>query len=46
MIQPLLMANRKDKGAGGATPMDWDKKVFTLTGKEDGHIYDLTIRVT
>ena len=36
---------RQDKGAGGANPMDWNRKVITYVGKEDGHIYDCTIAV-
>ena len=39
---------RQDKGAGGATPMDWNEKVITLVGKNKdfyGNIYDYTIAV-
>ena len=43
LLNPLMMA-RRDLGAGGAHPEDWDDQVLTLVG-EDGHVYDCTITV-
>ena len=43
LLELLIMA-RRDLGAGGAHPEDWDDQVLTLVGK-DGHVYDCTISV-
>ena len=36
---------RKDKGAGGAHPLDWDAKELTLVHQQTGDIYDCTVSV-
>jgi len=43
-MNPLLMA-RPDKGAGGATPMDWHEKELELQSQIGGDIYTCTISV-
>ena len=41
----LLLTARRDKGASGAHPMDWNGKVLEIASLKDGHIYDCTIEV-
>ena len=44
IMQDLMMANQ-EKGANNAHPLDWDKKVLTLTHQETGDIYDCTVSI-
>ena len=44
-LMNLLLTARPDKGAGGATPMDWDLSILSIQSQKDGNIYDCEISV-